>query len=198
MCLEIFGQRKPADAFHQDAEYVGRNRIIPLRAGVELQWNLCQRINHALRCIFGPAFDIGLAIGGVDIALFLKTIGETSGVPQQINNPHLCLWRTRHKGHIAAAAHKNAQLRKFGDIFGDRIRERNQAPFHQLHERDRGNRFGHRRDAEDGIFGDARAPLQRDIIATADQHRRERQLAIVEIIGLNERRNSGEAVGNET
>ena len=102
-----------------------------------------------------PTFDVGLAVRRVDVASFLKTVGEAAGVAKHIDDAHRrCRW-ARDERHIAAARNEHAKLGEFRDIFGDGVGQRDLALFDQLHERDRGDRFGHRGDAEDGIVGDA-------------------------------------------
>ena len=79
------------------------------------------------------------------------------------------------------------------------IAQRHLALFHQLHERDGGERLGHRRDAVDRVFRQglafARIALQRLIgraVLQPDQNARMRQLAGVEIFFLQERRDAFE------
>ena len=88
MLAEIIGQRLAADPFDQDAQNIGRYRVIPLATRIEFQRNLRQRIDEALRCILVPTFHIGLAVRRVDVASFLKTVGEAAGVAKHIDDAH--------------------------------------------------------------------------------------------------------------
>ena len=90
----------------------------------------------------------------VNIAAFLKAIGEPGCMAQEVNNAHRRRGRAGHEWDITTAGDKDTELGKFRYIFGDGIGERDLALFDQLHERHRRDRLGHRSYAEYGIVGD--------------------------------------------
>ena len=186
-------ERLAADLADEVADDVGGNRIIPGLAGRKLQRNLRQILDHRLqRARLDDLADLLFAVGGIHIGALLEAVGQPRGVPQQIHDQHRPRRRPGQEGR-RGAGDEDAEILPFRDVFVDRLVERDAAFLEQHHERHRGDRLGHRIDAEDGVVPDRHLALEigkalhravDDLAAAVDQKLRPRETAGVDVAAL--------------
>ena len=133
--------------------------------------------------------DLGLAIGGIDIAALLEAIGEPRGVAQQVHDQHRPRRRTGQEGRVRTG-HEHAEVLPFRNVFVHGLVQRDAAFLDQHHEGDARERLGHRIDAEDRVVLDRRLALEvgktlhgrmNDLAAAIDQELRSREAAGIDI-----------------
>ncbi len=189
--LQHLCERLTLDPLDHRAEHVGRHRIIPVRAGVELQRDFREVGDKAVHRVIGiEIVDPRLAISRVDRGALLKAIGQSRRMAQQIDHADRRRGRSRQEGDIAAARDEDAGVLELGAELHQRIGQRDLALLDQHHEGDAGDRLGHARDAKDRVVlqrlagprvADARA--MRDLAAPRYERRGVRQAAGVDIFG---------------
>jgi hypothetical protein len=180
------------DLLDEVAEHVGRHRVVPRRAGRELERDACQRIDESLQPVVAlEGVDLERAVRSVDVGAVLEAVGQPRGVAQQVDDAHRRVGRLRQPagrraGQATAAADIHAQVAPRRNEPVHRIVERHLAFLHQHHEGDAGDRLGHRIDAHDRVVphrapglevGVAEQRLVHDPAVARDQQLRTRQLA---------------------
>ena len=107
---------------------------------------------------------------------------------------------------VGVAAHVDLGVGEFGDVGRHRVLEFDDAPLDELEETDRGDRLGHREDAEDGVVGDRRAAfhvghavdIPVDLLPMADDgDEGARHLPLVDV-AVGQLGDAGQSAGVET
>ena len=202
--LEEDIQGLATDDLDQPADDVGGNRIVPGLPRRELQRHAGQG---------GDSFDqplavevlaeLQLAVGGINVAELLEAVGQAGGVAQEVDDQHRPVGRLRLEGlHVAAVV--DPEVLPFGNVPGHRIVESGQALLDQHHEGDRGDRLGHRVDAEEVValqlalpfaVGEAQHGLIGQLAAPPDLDLGAGQLARVDVPLLEETLDAAEPFG---
>ena len=158
--LQKLLERHAADLADEIADHVGGDRIIPGFAGRKFQRDFGQILDHGLqRAGLLDLADLFFAIGGIDVGALLEAVGETRGVPQQVDDQHRTGQRAGQEGR-RVAGDEDAEVLPFRNVFGDRLVERDAAFLEQHHEGHRGDRLGHGIDAENGVVLDRHLALE--------------------------------------
>ena len=146
------------------------------------------------RADFLDLADLHLAIGGIDIGALLEAVGQSGSMPQQVDDQHRPRRRPGQEGRRGAGL-EDAEVLPFRNVFVDGLVERDAAFLDQHHEGDRGDRLGHRIDAEDGVVLDRRLALEvgkalhramDHLAAAVDQKLRPRKAAGIDIAAASD------------
>ena len=157
--MQELAEALPRQLLHQVAHHIDRHRVVPPGARRELQWQLAQLLHHRLQPARGlEVVDLQLAIGGVDAGAHHEAVGEAGGVGDQIDHLHRPLGgrgdegrrRIGQQGRHAAGV--DPELLPGGNVGGDGVVEADQALLDQHHQSHRGDRLGHRIDAQDRVL----------------------------------------------
>mgnify|MGYP007067076058 CR=1 FL=1 len=152
-------QRLAGHRLDDEAEHVGGEAVLPLRAGLEQQRRLGQRIEEQ-RLRQGDGGDHRRARRElVSRRRAALAIGHAGGVTQEILDGRLALERQR-LGVVGGERPRDAQRLQLGEEFGGRVGQQHAAFLDQLHDHHGNHRLGHRSDREHRIGGERRLGLR--------------------------------------
>ena len=144
-------ERLPSDHFQHAAQHVEAHRVVPLGAWLEEQRQLRQVVAHLFQVGAGHApLEARQAVEVVDGVAVHEAVGEARGVGEQLPETHGLCDRLQHRRvHAAGSPHLGVLER--GDVMVHRVVQLEQSFLPQLQCEHRGDRFGHREDAPDGV-----------------------------------------------
>ena len=133
------------------AEHVGRNAVVPFGAGLRDQRNVGGGLDDLGQRLVGRLeIDAAVAVHRIDRRGFHEAVGQARCVRQQVAERDVAF--RRHGLQFAAhAAGEHAHVLEAGQIARDRIVQLETPLLVQHHDRRRGERLGHRVEAEDGV-----------------------------------------------
>jgi hypothetical protein len=145
-------QRLAGDDLDDPPHHVGGDRVVPLGAGLEEQWQPRPHVARRGEVVLGRRVEeeARRAIRLVDRVGGLEAVGEARGVGEQVPHEHRLGGRDgdRRRGHPHAV---DAQVAEGGDELRHRVEERKRPLLVEHHRRDRRDRLGHRVDAPDRV-----------------------------------------------
>ena len=149
--------------------HVGRDRVVPGRAGRELERQPAEGVDEGLEAFRLEGVDLAGAVGGVDAGAQLEAVGQARGVAQQVDDAHRRVDRPGDEGAGYARA-VDGQVAPGRDPAVHGVVDRDPAFLDQHHEGDAGDRLGHRIDAKDRVLGEPLPALQRCVAEHALVH----------------------------
>ena len=201
--LQELVERHARDLADQVAQHVGGDRVVPGRAGRELQRHLGQRVDEALQAAgLLEGLEPRLAVGRVHGGAQLEAVGQPGGVAQQVDHAHRRLGRPGLVG-AGLAGDVDAQVLPGRDEAVHRVVQRHQAFFDQHHEGHAGDRLGHRVDADHRVLAHRRAVFERRVAQhrlvhhlalPRHHHLRARQFAGGDVLVMDEAVEAGQAL----
>ena len=146
------------------AEHVGGEAVLPGRAGLMGERHPrdpLDLLGRGDRVPGHPFLGVRLLHPGV---ARVRPVDEPGGVAEQVLDRHLALGRHQRVGHLAGlgveAGDAHLERLELREVPGDGIVEQDAPVLHQHHDRDRGERLGHRVEAEDRVLRHGRAALR--------------------------------------
>ena len=157
--MQVLVERLAGEDLDQVGEHVGGDRVVPGVAGRELEGQLRELLDHLAQAAAGRrSADAELAVRGVDVRAFHETVGQPRLVREQVADRHRAIDRPGEEVRVVPAL-EDPKIAPLGDELLDRVVQLEVPLLVELHQGDRGDRFGHRVDAEDRVGPHDAVPL---------------------------------------